>query len=512
MTVNMLGSHHVSRPSRTVAEWLWPFLPMGVAAFSLSALVYYHLRQSVFEVRSPLQQFYAGLYGTVGFAPAVMFFGLVIVWSTIWLVVGQIDRPGARLFRLVAMAIMLGVFLNLGDGGVSPALHKGALGAWLAETLVGAFGYWPSLLLVWGVTFASLLLATDFFFHESFERLRAPSKPDEAGVEVAVSDHLRGLGAAVSAPAPAKAEPAAGIVSTPDLGSASAAIAASAGAELAVPGAPERRRSYAERRAEREARSWRPPAEAEWVPAAPESQEIDNPESRSAGAAQSSGDVVEPAAAELDAPAGEPVTADEQAAAAEVLAALREAADVGGAGDAVEDVAASAAAAEDALPTFRLEPIVFPDEQVQGMPSVDEPSADRAFAHEVAPAGPRDLADPEEPAAPSVEPPWTASTFDEPTVAIPRPETPPVPPTFVPEASAAAEPPARQQRLFGASLDEGMVQDAIEVVTGSRRASVAFLQRKLRIDYELATEVLAELAARGVVALEGDATQGRVLG
>ena len=123
MTVNMLGSHHESRPSRTVAEWLWPFLPMGIAAFSLSALVYYHLRQNVFEVRSPLQQLYAGLYRTVGFAPAVMFFGLVILWSTIWLAVGKLDRPVARLFRLMAMAVMLGVFLNLGEGGVSPALH-----------------------------------------------------------------------------------------------------------------------------------------------------------------------------------------------------------------------------------------------------------------------------------------------------------------------------------------------------------------------------------------------------
>ena len=42
MTVNTLGSYE-SRPSRTVAEWLWPFVPMGVAAFSLSALIYYHL-------------------------------------------------------------------------------------------------------------------------------------------------------------------------------------------------------------------------------------------------------------------------------------------------------------------------------------------------------------------------------------------------------------------------------------------------------------------------------------
>ncbi|MGB3970041.1 MAG: hypothetical protein WBO45_25120, partial [Planctomycetota bacterium] len=204
MTLITPVSQAEARPSRTVAEWLWPFLPMGVAAFSLSALLWYHLRQDVFAVRSPLQQFYAGWYRAVGLAPSVLFCLLVLTWSTIWLVAGRLERPLARLLRLVAMAVLLGVFLNLGEGGVS-APHHGALGAWLAETLVVAIGYVPSLVLVFLATFASLLLATDFFFSERFERAVGPANAD-AGVEQAVTDHLRQLaGAAEPLAAPVAA-------------------------------------------------------------------------------------------------------------------------------------------------------------------------------------------------------------------------------------------------------------------------------------------------------------------
>jgi DNA segregation ATPase FtsK/SpoIIIE-like protein len=70
----------------------------------------------------------------------------------------------------------------------------------------------------------------------------------------------------------------------------------------------------------------------------------------------------------------------------------------------------------------------------------------------------------------------------------------------------------RQQPLFGSWIDEALLQDATEVVTSARRASATLLQRKLRIDYALAVDVLAALAARGVVELDDDATQGRVVG
>jgi hypothetical protein len=91
---------------------------------------------------SALQYFYAGLYQALGLAPAVMFFLLVAAWSIIWSVRGVLERPLSKLVRLAAMTVMIGIWVNLGDGGVAPALHKGAIGAWFAEALDGSFGYW----------------------------------------------------------------------------------------------------------------------------------------------------------------------------------------------------------------------------------------------------------------------------------------------------------------------------------------------------------------------------------
>jgi len=85
---------------------------------------------------------------------------------------------------------------------------------------------------------------------------------------------------------------------------------------------------------------------------------------------------------------------------------------------------------------------------------------------------------------------------EEPTVTIPRP----------------AEP-VRQRRLFrDPSIDEGLVQEATDLVLESGRANAAHLQRRLRIDYEQAVELLGILAQRGVIHLEAGANQGRLLG
>src|SRR6202008_545848 len=81
-----------------------------------------------------------------------------------------------------------------GSGEVVREPHKGALGAWLAEHLVPSFGPVLSGCLVWITTFGALLLATDFFFHEAFERLRrSAARAPEAGVEPEGTDHLKGL-------------------------------------------------------------------------------------------------------------------------------------------------------------------------------------------------------------------------------------------------------------------------------------------------------------------------------
>src|SRR5262245_27157472 len=263
MTVNTLGTHEQDRSSRTAAEWLWPLLPIGVSVFFLSSLIYYHVRHDAIEVRSVLQVAVASVYRVAGFAPAVLCFLLALTWSSIWFATGQLERPVSRVLRLLAMTLMLGVFLNVGDGGISWAPHKGELGAWFAGHLLAAFGYLPSLVLVWAVTFASLLLATDFFFSESFERLR--HRPADAGVEVAVTDHLRGLGQSGTATLPepvqgmapaTPARPADPLASSGEL-AAAAGLAPEPEAEAEDTGASapvteaDRRPTYSERRARR---------------------------------------------------------------------------------------------------------------------------------------------------------------------------------------------------------------------------------------------------------------------
>ena len=63
---------------------------------------------------------------------------------------------------------------------------------------------------------------------------------------------------------------------------------------------------------------------------------------------------------------------------------------------------------------------------------------------------------------------------------------------------------SRQQKLFGTHLDEGLLAEATELVASGRRTTATLLQRKLRIDYELAVEVLAELTTRGLVSGDED--------
>ncbi|MFN9703780.1 MAG: DNA translocase FtsK, partial [Planctomycetota bacterium] len=83
----------------------------------------------------------------------------------------------------------------------------------------------------------------------------------------------------------------------------------------------------------------------------------------------------------------------------------------------------------------------------------------------------------------------TAHPLADPIVTIPRPEV---------------------QAASGAP-DEALMREAVELVLTSRRANAVFLQRKLRVDYDLATAVLHQLAARGIVALDAEATHGRIL-
>jgi hypothetical protein len=540
MIVNTLGHQSTQPPTPTVAERMWQFLPAGFSVLSLSALVYYHLqlRHGPVQPTSALQYLYAGLYEALGLAPAVMFFLLVAVWSVIWSVRGVLERPLSKLVRLVAMTLMIGIWVNLGDGGLAPALHKGAIGAWFAEALHGSFGYWPSLLLVGAMTIASVMLATDFLFADLFEQIRADAsrRTTELGVEPQVSEHLKGLASPPkppSVPPPLRSEPAPVSSTNEDPSVAFAeAIAAAARAvadrdldtdrepdtDRELPAAAEaaatdelralrteadeaspRPTTYEERRRMREARRWGRIQDDGWVPTSPESQEIDNAEAQVAAESAvarelaSEGDEAAVEAERASSDAGTVAAGESTGEPAEQAADLPFGAAPWSPQEDDEPASSEVAAAEPAIPEQASDGIA------------DAPWSTPATTRE--PAFELPLPEP----APSVYVEATAEPAAEPIVAIPRPEPVPVP-AIAPVVRQADEPAAaRQQSLFGDGLDQELVQEATDLVVGSRRASASFLQRKLRIDYPLAVELLAELAARGVVALEGDASQGRVL-
>lgn len=552
--MNTLG-HHQPTPPPTLATRILQILPAGVSVTSMASLSYYHLQrmQGPVAPKSLLQHWYIALYESVGFAPSLLFFLLVTVWSVLWFATGRLERPLGRLGRLVAMAVLLGVALNLGAGSVAPGPQKGELGAWLGSVLVGMVGYYPSLLLVWAATLGALLLATDFFFADSFERLwRARSSaPDEAGVEAGVTEHLRQLGSSLR-PTPAAsgdeavAHPAESLPSSASFAAAVAAAAAAAEAQerqapeaetvdeayrsderVASPAETSERvdadrpLSYLERRRLREARRY-----ARFAPA---DEPVDVPTTQDAptGSSSEASDRPLPStAAEAPAwssPSGnvpadmiDTTRSDEAPLDSDLLAVapamaseeLPAAADAGPVGDEVE-VEQFDLDEDDDTVDDSFEGGDEPAERQTRLPG-SEPSREPAFAEVEAPwVGEPPYVLPAASAEPLAEP-----ERDEPSVA--QPKEPPVEiPRSEPRAPVAESDGeragGRQQSLFAQGLEEGLVQEAVDLVVASRRASAGFLQRKLRIDYPLALELLAELAARGVVALEGDATQGRVV-
>ena len=473
-------------------------LPFCVAVFSLSALFYYHLRFDDTVIESPLQVTYAAIYRTFGFAPSFVFFLLLLIWTSIWFFAGKIERPGTRLVRLLATTVMLGVFLNVGESsvGIPPPPHQGELGAFLASRMVAAFGYYPSLALVLVVTLGALLLATDFLFSETFERLSARSRRSQteaaaeadAGVEAEVTDHLKGLAATGSSPLPASAAATTGIdvmvAADDDLEAGVDAANAEVGvvddiaaevrefgeAEIDVEpviepptslSRPSRRRSYYERRYEEPPAVAEPEVEPEvtpevWLPSAAEAQEIDNPESEE-----------------------------------EILLASAE---------------ADADAEIDAEESFVIDPV---DEHGATVEIESAPAAD-AFAD--AAIEPAQLPEPGPDFGPEREPEPDEEPVqrDEPLFAIPRP---PETETAAPgeRESATGEAPTRQQGLFPTEINEELITEAREVVLETRRVSAALLRRRLRIGYDEAREVLAALSARGIVELDADASHGRVV-
>jgi len=70
----------------------------------------------------------------------------------------------------------------------------------------------------------------------------------------------------------------------------------------------------------------------------------------------------------------------------------------------------------------------------------------------------------------------------------------------------------RQGSLFGLKRgDDPLVAEAIDLIQQSGRANASFLQRKLRVDFGTASQLLLILAERGVIELDADQSQGRLL-
>lgn len=549
------GRAALDRSSRTVAEWMLPFLLGGVALFSISALFYYHFHRVELEPTSFLQVAFAGLYDTFGWAPTVVFFLLVFAWSLIWFVTGVLERPFARLARLVVMAVMLGVFLNLGDGGVVQEPHKGAFGAWLAGRLVSAVGYLPSLVVVLVTTFASLLLATDWFFSEWFERSARGGEP-ESGVELAVTDHLRALADEQGA-TPAPGEAGAG---------ATDRRPAPHGADVEVAALLDVQQGESERGAvERDepggpAELVEPPAAEDSVDAREDAQVIvldpdeEEPdeiqlevevverggagdELRVAGApAEGEAEELEQEQAELDEDEGledeaeldadeeldeeEELDEDDEADEAEELDEDDEAGEEEeldeddeldeeeefdeddeveedeelDEGDEVDDEGQLAYDGESEEEDEEEEELDADEESEEEQELDEDKELEREEAAEaVEDAGPRGGEDDVERAGAAD---GSAAVF------IPRPAEPPVvsPPT--PPSTPARGDRGRQQSLFGVGVDDGLVEEARALLASGRRPSASLLQRKLRIDYDLAQELLSELVSRGLLSAD----------
>jgi DNA segregation ATPase FtsK/SpoIIIE-like protein len=585
-------------------SWLWPLLPIAASMFALAALVTYQLHAGEQEPESFLQRLVVGIYQFIGFVPSFFFFLLVISWSSIWFFTGRLERPRMRLGRLLALTLALAVWVNLQPSGSEPSLAAGVLGYYIGTSMVNMLGYFLSVLLVAPMALATLLLATDFFFYRYFEgvhaRLDNLGEPSNGGVELQVTEHLKGLSrefvpALSTSPAsigglsllpqsidvvvadevafdPAD-EPLvlrrlssferrqlaiaqlqqSSIAAAMDAGELAAEVAAIdalatgdhialgttagvgradlLGADLnaaALLQSAARDDDLASVDGERDAPYRRgrlaPIVDlvAEFVsPSAPEQAEFAAKKIAAEEVAKSEALEADLHAADIAAVAEELDRAgDASRAAAEVpieggLAAFVELATEPENAVAEFECAADAVEAKD---TFA--PVMEPaaDEPAADEPAADEPAADEPAADE--PAADEPAAD--EPAgvpleatgaqSQSVAPVATRGTeddFDVDSVSEAVAETA----AMAIEAVVAIPRPAegvRQQRLFVGRIDESLVLDAIGIVTSSRRASATVLQRKLRIDFEQAMELLSVLAHRGVIDLVEGEAQGRV--
>lgn len=543
MTVHSLGGDLSERRPRS-AVWLLPLLPVALAVFALSALVYYHVRQDAMgDARSALQVAIVGIYRSIGFVPSFLFFLLALTWGSIWFLTGKVEQPVKRLVRLLVLTLALAIWVNLRSEAAAPVAGTGAVGAWIAGRMMGVFGYILSTLVVAPVALGALLLATDFFFYRYFEELGAArtSRPRTAaglaaehGVEPAVSEHLKGLaaeqaltrgGAATVEPAPAESAPQAGHRPWTEQAAIDESARRWRGAraplrEPAAAGDAEAAADVVEEGGEEPDDRGIGALEADALAAASAAAQDD------AGADAEGDQTADEAASEWraarawdtdeasEADAGpHPVAADEAEAGSLDDHAGDDAADDADAADGADQdadgmAAAGAAAADgwDVDPAASADGPIEADDAPAAMVAEDAVAATDADRDAEGEDGPLAAASAAEvgsgfevAAAAEAEAEADAEAdadeaATEPVVQIPRAETP-----------------GRQRRLFQAEIDEALVAEATELVTRTRRASATHLQRQLRIDYDQAMGLLSTLAERGVVEIAAGATQGRVL-
>lgn len=533
---------------------MWPLLPIAVAVFCMSALVYYHVWEGGgTQARSLLQAAVIAIYEILGFMPAFLLCALGLVWSSIWFLGGALAEPKVRIAKVAGCTVALAIWINLRGSGEVAGTHTGAFGNAIATRLVEAIGFVPAALLLAPVTLLLFLLATDFLFYRHFDELWVPRErkaaaatgtADDGGVGHAETEIFKSLaqaeeaeraaheaavaeaairetrnswrerrrrwrdaeepvaaaGAAPLAPAPetpvemprAEDEVAASVVvaletaaevsAEPQLApefvapepAAADAVAEPIASEVVdVPVAPSDDGVGAFAQAEG--------VIAEEIGRAPDEvrQHAEEPLSEPEGAfVDASTEVVEERISEDDVArellVGE---AEETVVPAEAQAAFDEV---------VPDSEATAAAAADAA-LAPAEPRAG-SEVADDVPPEPEPQPEvvDAPAFEAEPAG--DLAEEPEAAA--------SAEVEEPVVEIPRPE----------------EDAPRQGSLFGLKRgDDPLVAEAIDLIQQSGRASASFLQRKLRVDFGTASQLLLILAERGVIELDADQSQGRLL-
>lgn len=511
------------------ARNLWPLLPAGLAVFGASALVHYHTHPD--EISSPpsaLQSLVIGVYSFLGFAPGFMFAVLVLSWGSVWFFTSRVERIGGRAVRLLAFTVALAVLINLREVTAQP--HTGALGWWIAERLASLFGPTVSTILMAPLAVALLILATDGFFYRYFEGMMRPAdepaaealpagwlgRPD-VGVETEATEHLKSLATAAG---PASfADVQAEVVASLQEPAVPPTFDDAASTDAVDPGAaaPSWRRSSRRSRWHDEDPA---ASDAEPVPpieALPPPPAVEAPSAPAHPVVTPAEDEFTVAAASLHEGPGaagspplpeawtgdpDPVEVPIQVPRRGVLAPVVD--DFG-----VDDVDDVANAVADQGPAPAAEPpagLQDLSEPIAGVGDVDAdptpPAADRAVtaADPAASAGGTSgplatVGETEAVVEPGAGLAEETAASGEPVVAIPRPSEG-----------------IRQQRLFVSATDSQLLEDAIELVTSSRRASASHLQRKLRIEYDQAMELLALLGRRGVIEIGDGETQGRVIG